>query len=71
MAKKSKNSTGLSRNTKTTWNELKKIAIFTIIIGILILLSAPVLVFLKSRYKITKSDNTKEEITEEDSKDIF
>ena len=63
--------TKTKKNHKTLRNKLKKLTIITIILCTLILLSSPVIIFLNSKYKIVKTDDTKGELNSEKIDDIF
>ena len=57
-------------NYKSLYERLKKMTVITIIVCVLILLSIPVLLFIKSKYKLVKTETT-ETKKEEEVKDIF
>lgn len=63
--------TKTKKNHKILRNKLKKLTIITIILCTLILLSSPVIIFLNSKYKIVKTDDTKGELNSEKIDDIF
>ena len=58
-------------NFKNTYNTLKKMTIITIIICVVIMCLVPLVIFLKSKYTITKKEEVEHTQEIKEVKDIF